>query len=132
MLCSMGVLTVEKIQEGKLTKKSIKLPTTVNPDTGEQSAQHMSFSEVSWGKLTQLYLKSISSRVDDEAMEAIMSEAKASQRPATRRICRTELTQTMSRLMLTNIHLECLMMSRVIMTCLMVVRLKFKVSVHFL
>ena len=70
MLCSMGALTVEKIQEAKLTKKSIKLPTTVNPDTGKQSAWHMAFSEVSWGKPTQSYLKSISSRVDDEAMEA--------------------------------------------------------------
>ena len=37
----------------------------------------MALSEVSWGKLTWLYLKSISSRVDDEAMEAIMCEAKA-------------------------------------------------------
>ena len=58
-------------------KKFIKLPVTVNPDTGKQSAWHMAFSEVSWGKLTRSYLKSISSRVHDEAMEAIMSEAKA-------------------------------------------------------
>ena len=77
MLCSTGTLTVEKIQEAKLMKKFIKLPVTVNPDTGKQSARHMAFSEVSWGKLTRSYLKSISSRVDDEAMEAIMSEAKA-------------------------------------------------------
>ena len=72
----MGTLTVEKVQETKLMKKSIKLPTTVNPDTGKQSAWHTAFSEVSWGKPTQLYLKLISSRVDDEAMEAIMSETK--------------------------------------------------------
>ena len=56
----MGTLTVEKIQEAKLMKKSIKLPATVNPDTGKQSAWHMAFSEVSWGKPTWLYLKLIS------------------------------------------------------------------------
>lgn len=51
------------------------------------------------------------------------------QRPAMRGICRMESTQMMFRLILMNIHSECLMMSRAIMTHLMVTRLKFKVNV---
>lgn len=50
-------------------------------------------------------------------------------RPATRGICRTESTQMMIELILTNIHSECLMMSGAIMTHSMATRLKFKLNV---
>lgn len=42
---------------------------------GKLSAQH-TFSEISWEKPTQSYLKLINNKVDDNMMEAIMNEAK--------------------------------------------------------
>jgi hypothetical protein len=64
------------IREAKTTKKAIKLPAMINPETGRQSTRHVAFGELSWGKPTRSYLESIEKNVDDNAMEKIMDEAK--------------------------------------------------------
>ena len=75
MLWSSGNLTIELVQEAKDAKKAIKLPIMINPVMGKHSARYSAFSEVSWGKLTHLFIKS-TKNVDDVGMEEIMNEAK--------------------------------------------------------
>jgi hypothetical protein len=74
-LTSTGTLTIAAIRESQKTKKSIKLPTMVNPETGKESTRHATFSEITWGKATGKYLKSIIKQLDDSAMESIISQA---------------------------------------------------------
>ncbi len=47
----------------------------IDPITGKQSAQQSAFSEATWGKPTQSYLKS-ATNINDVTMEVIMDEAK--------------------------------------------------------
>lgn len=47
----------------------------VNPETGKESTRHTTFSEITWGKTTGKYLKSIKTQLDDSAMESIISQA---------------------------------------------------------
>lgn len=75
-LWATGTITIAMVREAKATKKAIKLPAMINPETGKQSARHTAFSELSWGKPTRSYLESIEKNVDDVAMEKIMDEAK--------------------------------------------------------
>ena len=71
-----GCSTINKIQKAREMKKAIKLPSMFNPTTGKQSAQHTTFSEVSWGKPMCLYLKLINNKLDDTMMDSIMDKAK--------------------------------------------------------
>ena len=75
MLWSSGSLSIELVREARNTKKAIKLPVTINPVTGKQSAQYTAFSIVSWGKPTQGFITS-ANRHDDDVMEVIMDVAK--------------------------------------------------------
>jgi hypothetical protein len=75
ILTSTGTLTIAAIRESQKSKKSIKLPTMVNPETGKESTRHATFSEISWGKTTGKYLKSINKQLDDSAMESVISQA---------------------------------------------------------
>lgn len=47
----------------------------VNPDTGKESTRHTTFSEITWGKTTGKYLKSIKAQLDDNAMDLIICKA---------------------------------------------------------
>jgi hypothetical protein len=75
MLWSSDSLSIELVREARNTKKAIKLPVTINPVTGKQSARYTAFSIVSWGKPTQGFITSANRR-DDDAMEVIMDAAK--------------------------------------------------------
>ncbi|OJA15089.1 hypothetical protein AZE42_13664, partial [Rhizopogon vesiculosus] len=76
MLWGTGTITIAMVREAKTTRKAIKLPAMINPETGRQSTRHVAFSELSWGKPTRSYLESIEKNIDDDAMEKIMGEAK--------------------------------------------------------
>jgi hypothetical protein len=75
-LTATGTLTIAAaIREARATKKAIKMPPVINPETGRISTRHTAFSEVSWGKPTRQYLASINKNVDDAAMKKIIDEA---------------------------------------------------------
>ena len=75
VLTSTGTLTIGAIRESQKSKKSIKLPTMVNPETGKESTRHATFTEITWGKTTCKYLKPINTQLDDSTMESIISQA---------------------------------------------------------
>ena len=47
----------------------------VNPETGKESTRHTTFSEITWGKTTKKYLRSVTAQLDDAAMESIITKA---------------------------------------------------------
>jgi hypothetical protein len=76
MLWSTGAITIEKIKDARIKKRTLQLPVTLNLSTGKESSRPTTFSQVGWGAPTRSYLRSITMNVDDDAIEHIVKDAK--------------------------------------------------------
>ena len=75
-LVAHDAIVVEKVRKGKMIKKSLKLPVTLDISTGKESTRYVAFSYVGWGDQTAKYLISINKSLNNIDMDHLLSEAK--------------------------------------------------------